>query len=306
MRWRKLGVIYSANVALHPKLATHAANPLPVQLDGDLYRVFYSGRDDKNRSSIGYVDIDMRKRVIEYIHQTPVFEHGSPGSFYSHGVSIGNCFSILEKKYILFMGWQCEPDRHWRGEIGRLRLDDDWSLTLADDGPFMALDAADPISLSYPWVMQMEDGSYKMWYGSTHSWDAGNGEMLHVINQACSNDGISWTRRELSLPYQLDVAQAFSRPTVIGNLRDGFHMWFSYRGHKDTRYRIGYASSKNGSLWHLRLADAGIDVSSSGWDCDMIEYPFVFSHNGEWLMLYNGNGYGKTGFGLAVLEAADK
>ena len=34
----------------------------------------------------------------------------------------------------------------------------------------------------------------------------------------------------------------------------------------------------------------------------MIEYPFVFDHDGSRYMLYNGNGYGKTGFGLAVLE----
>jgi len=32
----------------------------------------------------------------------------------------------------------------------------------------------------------------------------------------------------------------------------------------------------------------------------MVEYPFVFRHNDQIYMLYNGNGYGKTGFGLAV------
>ena len=34
----------------------------------------------------------------------------------------------------------------------------------------------------------------------------------------------------------------------------------------------------------------------------MIEYPFVFDHKGQRYMLYNGNGNGQTGFGLAVLE----
>ncbi len=34
----------------------------------------------------------------------------------------------------------------------------------------------------------------------------------------------------------------------------------------------------------------------------MIEFPRVFDHGGRRFMLYNGNGYGKTGFGLAVLE----
>jgi hypothetical protein len=78
-------------------------------------------------------------------------------------------------------------------------------------------------------------------------------------------------------------------------------MWFSYRGGAGSTYRIGYAYSRSGATWDLRLKETGIDLSPSGWDSEMIEYPFVFEHRGERLMLYNGNGYGKTGFGIAVL-----
>jgi hypothetical protein len=69
-------------------------------------------------------------------------------------------------------------------------------------------------------------------------------------------------------------------------------MWYSYRG---KNYRIGYAESDDGLNWKRKDEDAGIDVS------EMIEYPFVFDHKGGRYMLYNGNGYGKTGIGLAVL-----
>ena len=34
----------------------------------------------------------------------------------------------------------------------------------------------------------------------------------------------------------------------------------------------------------------------------MICYPNVFDYNGNRYMLYNGNAYGKSGFGLAILE----
>ena len=302
MRWRKLGQLVDAGARLHPKLATHAANPLPVPLEGDLYRVFYSGRDAENRSSVGCVDIDMRRRKVEYVHQAPLFEFGPPGSFYSHGVSIGNCYAVEGERYLLFMGWRRPPDAHWRGEIGQLRLCADATLTLVDDGPFLPLDADDPISLSYPWVSQETDGSYRMWYGSTRRWDAGNGEMLHVIQGARSADGMRWIKRGLAVPYELGVAQAFSRPTVVGDAKRGYEMWFSYRGDGNSRYRIGYATSEDGERWMLRIAEAGIDVSPSGWDSEMIEYPFVFSHDGERLMLYNGNSYGRTGFGAAVWE----
>jgi len=47
-------------------------------------------------------------------------------------------------------------------------------------------------------------------------------------------------------------------------------------------------------------------VSEAGWDSEMICYPHVFEHNGEKHMLYNGNGYGKSGIGLAVLAREDE
>jgi hypothetical protein len=43
------------------------------------------------------------------------------------------------------------------------------------------------------------------------------------------------------------------------------------------------------------------DVSEEGWDSEMMCYPYVFDHKGERYMLYNGNGYGKSGFGIAKL-----
>ena len=76
-------------------------------------------------------------------------------------------------------------------------------------------------------------------------------------------------------------------------------MWYSFRG---LSYRIGYAESDDGRKWERLDSQAGIDVSTTGWDSEMIEYPFVFDHKGQRYMLYNGNGYGKTGFGLTVLE----
>ena len=44
----------------------------------------------------------------------------------------------------------------------------------------------------------------------------------------------------------------------------------------------------------------GIDVSEEGWDSEMIAYPFVWEHKGQRYMAYNGNGFGRSGFGYAV------
>jgi hypothetical protein len=75
-------------------------------------------------------------------------------------------------------------------------------------------------------------------------------------------------------------------------------MWFCARG---SAYRIYTAESDDGIAWR-RTAAPALEVSDSGWDSEMVEYPFVFDHNGARYMLYAGNGFGKTGFGIAVLD----
>jgi hypothetical protein len=303
MKWRKLGRVHDAR-ALHAKLRSHAANPLAVQLDGDVYRVFFSGRDEANRSSVGYVDVDVVRGECVDRCREPALLHGQPGSYYEHGVSIGCCYEASGQRYMLFMGWQVPASGHWYGEVGRLIVDSQLRLSADGTRPLLALDADDPISLSYPWVLREGDG-YRMWYGSTLTWDAGNGGMLHVIKDAVSADGVSWTRGKTAVPYEMGVAQAFSRPTVATRADGGLDMWFSYRDDIGRKYRIGRATSEDRVHWRLRLDDAGIDVAPDGWDAEMIEYPFVFDHRGQRYMLYCGNGYGLTGFGLAVMEGRE-
>jgi hypothetical protein len=87
-----------------------------------------------------------------------------------------------------------------------------------------------------------------------------------------------------------------------------YQMWYCYRGSLDyrtdprTAYRIGYAESEDGVRWERKDDEVGIDRSDSGWDSVMLAYPYVYEHRGRKYMLYNGNGFGETGIGYAVLE----
>ena len=301
MAWKKISQIFNFE-PINEYLITHASNPMAVHLNDDVYRVFFSGRNEENKSSVGFVDIDIIKHKTVNVCNKESFPVSDDfEGFYSHGVSIGNMYRIDSHNYVLFMAWQIRGNNHWRGDIGRLELtEDQQSFSLVGDKPFLTVDDEDLVSLSYPCVMH-DDGIYKMWYGSTISWDSPNGEMVHVIKYATSEDGENWVKHGLAIPYELGVAQAFSRPTVVKD-DDGYHMWFSYRSGTGEKYRIGYAHSLDGLVWG-RKASSGIDVSESGWDSEMICYPYVFDHKGKRYMLYNGNDYGKTGFGLAILES---
>jgi predicted GH43/DUF377 family glycosyl hydrolase len=139
-----------------------------------------------------------------------------------------------------------------------------------------------------------------MWYVSCTRWELEDNQPKHYyhIKYAESNDGIHWERTgRVCIDFESSDEYAISRPCVVKD-DDIYRMWYSYRGES---YRIGYAESEDGIHWERKDEEVGIDVSPSGWDSEMIEYPFVFDHEGKRYMLYNGNGYGKTGIGLAVL-----
>jgi predicted GH43/DUF377 family glycosyl hydrolase len=91
-------------------------------------------------------------------------------------------------------------------------------------------------------------------------------------------------------------------------INDTYHLWFSTRGSHgfrnpgNTAYRLGYAQSKDFLDWTRMDEQAGITVSNSGWDTEMICYPHIINVRNRWYMFYNGNGFGKSGFGYAELE----
>jgi len=80
--WEKLGLLYTPEKRpRHHKLISHATNPLPIHIEGDVFRIFYSGRDISNRSSVGAVDIDICKREIVHDFYEPFFYTARPEVF---------------------------------------------------------------------------------------------------------------------------------------------------------------------------------------------------------------------------------
>ena len=85
-------------------------------------------------------------------------------------------------------------------------------------------------------------------------------------------------------------------------------MYFCYREATDFRtnklrgYRLGYAYSDDLRTWTRDDNNAGIRLSEDGWDSDMMCYPNLFQCDGKVYLLYNGNEFGRFGFGLARLH----
>lgn len=285
----------------HSWMASHASNPVAEPLEGDVIRVYFSCRDKAKRSSIAFLEFDInRPERLLRLSDKPVLTPGSAGLFDDSGVSMGCIVENGDKRRLYYIGWNLCVTVPWRNSIGlAVARGDDAEFVKYSRAPIMDRSREDPFSLSYPWVAREEQG-WKMWYGSNLTWGTSPGDMLHVIKYARSSDGVTWERGErAAISLRAGGSEiGVSRPCVIRD-EGVYRMWYSIR---DESYRIGYAESPDGVRWTRKDDEAGISTSESGWDSEMIEYPCVFDHRNKRYMLYCGNDYGKTGFGLAVFD----
>ena len=299
MKWNKLGRIFETDNN-HPWMLSHAANPVAEHLRDDVFRVYFSCRDGQSRSHISYAEVELKPpfRVLR-IAEEPLLSPGEIGTFDDSGVSLSCIKQINGRKYLYYLGWNLGVTVPWRNSIG-LAIYDPLTETFqrSSRAPLMDRNDVDPYSISYPFVLE-DEGIFRMWYGSNLRWGRDQKDMAHLIKYAESDDAIHWTRNGIiALNFKNEREYAMSRPYVLK--QNGLYkMWYSYRGES---YRIGYAESEDAISWRRKDEESGIDVSESGWDSEMIEYPFVFEHKGAQYMLYNGNDYGKTGIGLAVVD----
>ena len=302
MNWKKLGRIFEPR-GQFDWLQTHASVPFAMHLGGDKFRIYFGSRNKENKTQPGYIEIDINNPTeILYISPKPVLELGEPGLFDDSAVW---CHWIVKHDGILYMyynGWMRGDSVPYYSAIG-LAISEDGGKTFRrySKAPIMDRNEVDPYNIGGPCVL-IEDGVWRMWYWSAIDFrieDRGPMYYYH-IKYAESEDGIHWVREGIvCIDFKYLGETRIARPCVI--YEEGIYkMWYSYAiGHGG--YRIGYAESEDGIHWVRKDEDAGIDVSDSGWDSEMVCYPFVFEHKSKKYMLYNGNGYGKTGFGLAVM-----
>lgn len=275
--------------------------PVAEHLDGDLFRIYFSSRDAEGRSFTGYVVIDLTRpeRILD-ICEHPVLAPGELGGFDDSGAMATWLAHHGGRRYLYYIGWNVGGTVPFRNAVGLAIAEGGGPFERCAPGPILDRTMHEPHFCASCCVLPGAE-LWRMWYLSCTGWrlSGGRPEHRYHIKYAESRDGVQWQRNGMvAIDYRDDAEYAISRPCVV---RDGelWRMWYSWRGQS---YRIGYAESRDGRRWERLDQLAGIDVSSTGWDSDMVEYPFVFEHRGGRYLLYNGNGYGAAGFGLAVAE----
>jgi len=309
MKWKKQGLIYCTQ-GDHAWMQSHAQDPVADPAGPDRLRVYFATRDKTNRTVTTYVELDAENlQHVLYVHDRPILPLGELGAFDDCGVMSSAIVEHEGTKYFYYTGWNTSTSVPYRLSIG-LALSEDGGETFRRPylGPVLERTYREPHFCCAPYVM-IDEGTWKMWYTSCTGWEVvqGKPEPRYHIKYAESEDGIRWRQTGVVCIDYDPSREAITRPSVL-KTGGQYHMWYchralgGYRTERAASYRISYARSADGLDWELHDDFGGLDVSESGWDADMTAYPWVFPHRGKTVMLYNGNGFGRSGFGYAILQ----
>jgi hypothetical protein len=304
MRWRKLGLVYGPDGS-RQWARSHALAPTPVAMEDGLVRIYFASCDESMVGRIGYVDVDADapQRVIN-LAERPVLDIGDPGCFDDNGVNATSIVRVGGELRMYYFGYQLGTRVRYL-LFGGLAVSQDRGESFARVSQVPITDRLDGERFvrSAPFVIEEPAGVFRMWYVGGNDFVVANGKEVprYGVRYLESEDGVAWrgSGRPVLSP-QGEDEYGFGRP-YVRRCGDGYEMWYSLRS-RSQGYRIGYAVSPDGLAWTRRDEEAGIDISASGWDSGMVCYASIVTVKGRTLMFYNGDGYGRAGFGVAVAD----
>lgn len=315
MKWRKLGKIFDPAEHALPLGCVEWAQAPQALVCGDFIRIYFSTRqkdaNGKFLSHIAFVDMSKDLGRVLSVSKRPVVKLGGLGTFDEHGIFPLNVVRDGDRILGYIGGWSRRIAVPVDGSIGfATSRDGGETFQKAGPGPILTASLHEPFMVGDPFVAWFE-GVYHMWYifgtrwirnASDETW-----ERVYKVAHATSPDGLSWTKEDGSqiVADKLGADECQALPTVA-RIDGRYHMYFCYReaiGFRTDRnrtYRIGQVQSDDLKTWSRDDASVGIDVSAAGWDSDMLCYPHLFSCDSKTYLLYNGNEFGRRGFGAAV------
>jgi hypothetical protein len=318
-KWKKLGKVFDPKDLTSASWMNEFAQSPSVIIEDDYVRVFFCSRpepgpDGKYLSYISYIDLD-RNNLLKVIKvcPEPVLSLGGFGAFDEFGTYPVSVIPEGDTLRAYYAGWTRCESVPFNAAIG-LAVSRDGGETFQryGDGPVLSYTPDEPFLLGSPRIRKFGD-KWQLWYVAGKQWLSieGRPEPVYKIRMALSDNGVDWVKHGKDLiADKLGEHECQACPDVC--FRDGqYHMFFSYRTIHNYKvreggYRIGYASSPDMLLWRRNDDLVDIGLSETGWDSEMVNYPHVFQLDGKTYMLYQGNGMGQTGFGLAELETPEQ
>lgn len=316
MKWTKRGLLFDpAKYALPAGCSAFAQSPQALVCDG-FVRIFFSTRSRDASggylSQVAFADVDPDMQRVLRTSTRVAIELGEIGCFDEHGIFPFHVIRHDNRVHAFTCGWSRRVSVPVETAIGlAISGDDGATFVRRGPGPVMGPSLTEPFLVGDPFVI-VRDGCWHMWYIFGTTWVDAPSEpgpaRIYKIAHATSADGLVWRRDGRPIiANRIGADECQALPTVF-DLDGKWHMYFCYRYATDFRtnprrgYRLGYASSTDMQTWTRDDEQAGLDLSEAGWDSEMICYPHVCRVGDRLFMLYNGNAFGRGGFGVAVLE----
>ncbi len=301
MRWEKLGRVFGPTDRSLSWAKHSALQPTPILLE-DRVRVYCGFRDVNGKSRVGFVDLDPDNPMhVMGVSDAPALDLGDPMTFDQDGVVPCAIVKRGERLFLYYAGYLlCEKVRFQA--FGGLAVSEDEGKTFNRHAKYPVLGPTEEATLFRALHSIMpEGGKWRVWYGAGSRFEQGKTKTLPVYNIRYmeSTDGITFPR-EGSVAIDISGEEhRVGRPYVV-KIANNYIMFFG-SGSEQSPYTLMYATSPDGISWTRQGAIDGLDLSPSGWDSQMMAYPAVLTARGQTYMFYNGNEYGRDGFGCARL-----
>jgi len=242
--------------------------------------------------------------VTDFSRQS-ILEKSSLGAFDEHGIFPFSPVKI-DKKYLAYTtGWSRRKSVDIEMSIGLSTSNDGLNFKRMSTGPIMSSSVNEPFLVGDAFVRKY-DNFFFMWYIFGDKWlnpeEGGDPQRRYRIAQAVSEDGLNWLRKGEYIICVKDRNECQALPSVVF-FRNKYHMAFCYRDMFDFRsggegaYKLGYASSTDLENWVRDDSFFNSISDRTTWDASMQCYPNLFDDS--LYCAYNGNEFGKSGFGLA-------
>ena len=304
--WQKIDFNYHPSKSLAWS-NSHATVPTPLHLKNDIFRVFFSTRDELNRNRVGWVEIELGTNVkILNESNKYVLDIGKPGYFDCDGVYGTSIIKTHNELRLYYAGWNAGKDGLFYSSIG-LAISKNYgrSFKRFSEAPILTRDEIDPWACMAPFVLRINKKKWMMWYASgieICKASKGGLKSKYDIKTAISPDGLKWKKTGRTAISLGSKDTNIARACVLRE-KDKFIAWYPYVSKKLKKYSIGYGESYEGlkfkRLDKTKKAILKPSKNLSAFDSDSVCYPYVFHHKENLYMLYNGNDFGKTGFGIA-------
>jgi hypothetical protein len=305
--WRREGLIVGVSPN-HPWWVSRAQLPTVLPLSERLWRIYFAARDSGNHSRVLAVDVDPGDGMrIVAEHLEPLLELGPIGAFDHEGVLPSAVIVVGGHVRLYYCGISVRRDVRGQVAIGLAVSDDGLKFHRAFAGPVHGMGPFDPYFTSAPTVLRTA-GGYRMWYvGGTQWRDVdGSPDLFYEIRTTRSDDGMIWNpRSETAVALRPPLEAGLGRPSIVGG---GQRLWLSrrgesYRGPGEGAYHLAsIAADAQGSFGGpaepLRFENPPVAGEFDSW---MQAYGCVVPHGEDLVMFYNGNDFGKAGFGWARL-----